>query len=115
MQVIMPDADKDQHIFKNINARWFVPRIIYFDLESLILPVSGAEPDPDKSNTQITEKHQNCGYGLAVVDIEKPEVTKFELKRGPDCIDSLLQSFETLAKETYVEKRRHYAFTENAN
>ena len=38
-------------------------------------------------------------------------LTKFELKRGPDCIDSLLQSLEILAKQTHVEKRRHYAFT----
>ena len=111
VQVTIPDADKDQHIFNNINARWFVPRVIYFDLESLTLPVSGAEPDPDKTNTQTIEKHQNCGCGLAVVDNEKLEVVKFELKRRPDCIDRLLQSLETLAKEAYAKKRRHYAFT----
>ena len=99
VQITILDADNDQHIFKNIKARWFVPRVLYFDLVSLTLPVSGAEPDPEKLNTQIIEKHQYCGYGLAVLDIGKPDVTKFELKRGPDCTESLLQSLETLAKE----------------
>ena len=88
----MPNTDNNQHIFMNINARWFVPRANYFDLESLILPVSGAEPEPDKSNTQIKEKHQNCGYGLAVVDIGKPEMNEFEMTRGPDCLESLQQN-----------------------
>ena len=81
----MPDAGNDQHIFKNIN----VPRVIYFDLQVLNLPVSDAEPDPDNSNTEITEKIK-IGYGVAVVDIEKPEVPKFELKQGQDFIENLL-------------------------
>ena len=38
-------------------------------------------------------------------------MVKFELKRGPDSIEHLLLSLETLAKEFYIEKRRHYAFT----
>ena len=111
MQITMPDVDNEQHIFKDIRARWFVPRVIYFDLESLILPVSGAEPDPDKSHTQITEQHKICGCGLAVVDNEKSELIKFELKQGPEYIESLLQSLETLARETCVDRRRLYAFT----
>ena len=38
-------------------------------------------------------------------------MVKFELKRGPDSIQHLLLSLETLAKKVYTEKRRHYAFT----
>ena len=56
VQITMPDVDNDQHIFKNINACWYVLCVIYFKLESLILPVSGAEPDPEKSNGLINIK-----------------------------------------------------------
>ena len=81
------------------------------DMESLIVPVAGPEPDNEKSNTHLIEKHQNCGYAIAAVEFGNPEVVKFELKRGPDSIEHLLLSLETLAKEVYIEKRRHYAFT----
>ena len=72
----MPDAENNQRIFRNINARWFVPRVVYFVLEVLILPVSGAELDPDKSNQQVSGKHQNCGSGLQSLILDN-EVTKF--------------------------------------
>ena len=59
---------------KNLGACWFVPRVIYFDLELLIVPVAGAEPDAKKSISIIFEKHENCGYSLAVVEFEKTDV-----------------------------------------
>ena len=71
----MPDAENNQRIFRNINARWFVPRVVYFVLEVLILPASGAELDPHKSNQQV-RKHQNCGSGLQSLILDN-EVTKF--------------------------------------
>ena len=37
----MPKPEKDDHNFKNLAARWYVPRVIYFDLDSLLLPVYG--------------------------------------------------------------------------
>ena len=107
----MPGPDNDRHVFKNFGVRSFVPRIVYFDLESLIVPVAGPEPDNEKSNTHLIEKHQNCGYAFAAVEFGNPEMVMFELKRGPDSIEHLLLSLETLAKEVYIEKRRHYAFT----
>ncbi|XP_063726649.1 uncharacterized protein LOC134854357 [Symsagittifera roscoffensis] len=111
IEITMPGPDNDRHVFKNFGARSFVPRIVYFDLESLIVPVAGPEPDNEKSNTHLIEKNQNCGYAFAAVEFGNPEVVKFELKRGPDSIEHLLLSLETLAKEVYIEKRRHYAFT----
>ena len=35
----MPKPAKDTHRFKNLTARWYLTRVIYFDLESLMLPV----------------------------------------------------------------------------
>ena len=77
----MPKLGKDTHHFKNLFARWYVPRIIYFGLEWLLLPVYGPQPDPENSSTQRLEIHQPYGYTLAVVEFGKREVLKFELKR----------------------------------
>ena len=44
--ITMPKPGKDDHKIKNLTARWYVPRVIYFDLESLLLPVYGPQPDP---------------------------------------------------------------------
>ena len=80
--ITMPKPGQDTHRFKNLTARWSVPRVIYFDLELLLLPVYGPQPDPEKSSTQTLEIHQPCCYALAVVEFGKREVLKFELKRG---------------------------------
>ena len=93
--ITMPKPGKDNHRFKNLTARWYVPRVIYFDLESLLLPLYGPQPDPEKSSTQTLEIHQPCGYALAVVEFGKREVLKFELKRGENVegIDRLARIF----------------------
>ena len=71
----------------------------------LILLVSGAENNPEKSNTQIIEKHQFADTRPAFVDIGKHEVTMFELKQGPDCIERLLQSLEMFVNETFSREK----------
>ena len=110
--ITMPKPGKDDHKFKNSTARWYVPRVIYFDLESLLLPVYGPQPDPRKSSTQTIEIHQPCGYALAVIDFGKKDLLKFELKRGPNVMEELIGSLESLARQIYVEKRKYYTFIE---
>ena len=95
--ITMPKPGKDTHRFKNLSARLYVPRVIYFDLESLLLPVYGPQPDPKKSSTQTLEIHQPCGYALVVVEFGKREFLKFELKRGENVIKELIASLESLA------------------
>ena len=103
--ITMPKPGKDTHRFKNLTARWYAQRVIYFDLESLLLPVYGPQPDPEKFSTQTLEIHQPCGYALAVVEFRKREVLKFELKRGENVMKELITSLELLAKQIYLEKR----------
>ena len=81
-----------------------VPGVIYFDLESLLLPVYGPQPDPEKSSTQTLEIHQPCGYALAVVELGKREVLKFELQRGENVMKELIASLESLAKKISSEQ-----------
>ena len=98
------NAREDDHKFNNLTSRWYVPRVIYFDLESLHLPVYGPQPDPQKSSTQTIEIHQPCGYALAVIEFGKKDLLKFELKRGPIVMEELISSLESLARQIYVEK-----------
>ena len=108
--ITMPKPGKDTHRFKNLTACWYVPTVVYFDLESLLLPVYGPQPDPKKSSTQTLEINQPCSYALAVVEFGKREVLKFELKRGEIFMKELIASLESLAKQIYLEKRKYYTF-----
>ena len=109
--ITMPKPGKDTHRFKNLTARWYVPRVIYFDLESLLQPVYGPQPDPQKSSTETLENYQACGYALAVFEFGKREVLKFELKRGENVMKELIASLKLLAKQIYLGKRKYYTFT----
>ena len=115
MVINMPKPGKDTHRFKHLTARWYVPRVFYFDLESLLLPVYGPQPDPKKSSTQTKEIHQTCGYALAVFEFRMRKVLKFELKRGDNALKELIASLDSLAKQIYLEKRKHYAFNGEAS
>ena len=106
----MPKPGKYDHTFKNLTARWYVPRVIYFDLESLLLPVYGPQTGSQKPSTQTFEVHQPWGYALAVIEIGKKYLLKFELKRGPKVMEELINSLESLARQIYVKKRKHYTF-----
>ena len=83
--ITMPKPGKFDHKLKTLTACWYVPRVFYFDLESLLLPVYGPQTDPQKSNTQTIEIHQPCGYALAVIEIGKKELIKFQLKNMTEC------------------------------
>ena len=102
--ITMLKPEKDDHKFKNLTARRYIPRVIYFDLESLFLPVYGPQPDPQKSSTQTIEIHQPCGYAFAVVEFGKKDLLKFEPKRGPNVLEELISSLESKARQIYPEK-----------
>ena len=106
----MPKPGKYDHTFKNLTARWYVPRVIHFDLESLLLPVYGPQIGSQKPSTQTFEIHQTWGYALAVIEFVKKYLLKFELKRGPKVMEELINSLESLARQIYVKKRKHYTF-----
>ena len=64
----MPSPDKNEYKFSNFLAKWFVPLVIYCDFESFLLPVAGSDAADDQSSTRVIEKHEPCGFALAVVD-----------------------------------------------
>ena len=63
----MPSPDKNEYKFPNFSATWFVPLVIFFDFECFLLPVAGCDEATDQSPTRVIEKHEPCGFALAVV------------------------------------------------
>lgn len=57
--------------FKNHNRSIRVPFIIYADFESLIKPISGAEPKDNKSFTRKYQKHKPCGFCYQIASFDE--------------------------------------------
>ena len=62
--VRLPAPGKILFKLKNVIATWFVPLVVYFDLESFLCPVAGCSPHGNNSYTRITEKHEPVGIDL---------------------------------------------------
>ena len=62
IEITMPGPDNGRHVFENFGERSFVPRIVYFDLESLIVPVAG--PEPDNKNRTLTLSKNTRTVGM---------------------------------------------------
>ena len=114
LTIKMSKPNNNQKVFKNLRARWCAPRVIYFDLESIIVPVESIivpVPGPActsaTSHTQTVEIHKPCSYGLVVVEHGTSTPIKYEMCRGPDAMKKLIKSLESIAKEIYNDKTKN--------
>lgn len=64
VKMVMPTENQKYLYFKNFSHKERVPFAIYFDLETLLLPISNAMPSAVKSYTVPCQKHvpYNIGY-----------------------------------------------------
>ena len=106
VEIKMPTEVNDRLKFKNKNARSYCPYVCYFDIESMLKPVSYAMNNPDKPTTNITEKHEASSYCLVVVEKNKPTHYFESLKRGPTAISDFVKLLEKLAKRFHKNKNR---------
>ncbi len=95
--VTMPTNNNNSVVSKRYEARWFAPFVLHYDFESLIVPLDTTHDDPTKSSTTTLERHQPCGYFLALVEHGKTPVKSFEMKRGPDVMQHFIKKIECLA------------------
>ena len=86
-------------------ATWFVPLVIYFDFESFLCPVAGCTPHGNNSYTRVIEKHEPCGFSLAVIDHYSTKPIFFHVDSSEDCITKYVNMLHTLAKDIYKRKR----------
>ena len=66
--MISAEKGTNRYKFKNLQALWFVPIVIYFDFESFLKLVHSCTDNPSLSSTWVVQKHEGCGYSLAVID-----------------------------------------------
>ena len=61
------DADK-RLTFEKLGAREKLPYVVYFDFESLILPVQTVKNNQNSSSTTTVEQHFPCSFCVVVIE-----------------------------------------------
>ena len=97
--------------FKNVPAESLLPYVIYFDMESLIVPVQTVRNKDSVSSTTIIEKHLPCSFCAVVVEKGNPKPSVVKLERGPEVMQSFLEFVEGMARNLYEKKRQHTLYT----
>ena len=92
LSIKMLKSDKNQKVFKNLTVRWCAPRVIYFELESIIVADPGPARNPASLHTQTVETQEPCSHGLVIVEHGTSTSIKYELCRGPDAMKKLIKS-----------------------
>ena len=64
--------------------------VLYFDIESLPIPIDSAQSDPDKSNLNKIEKHEPSDYGLVAMEQHAEKLLVMRLDRFPDCVSDFV-------------------------
>ena len=106
----MPSEDKNKITFQNFNACANAPVVIYFDLESLIIPVNQNENSP--TQTRLLEKHEPCGFCFAIIEHGSLQPAYLSIDRSESCMKmkKLAQQLQAVAKEIYQKKQSHRVF-----
>ena len=111
----MPSAEKgtNRYEFKNLQALWFVPLVTYFDFESFLKPVDSCPDNPSRSSTRVVQKHEACGYSLAVIEHGNSQPYFFDYDSSDPCMKKFLNQLHQLAREIYDQKRRFPQFLDS--
>ena len=106
----MPSVDKNKVVFQNFNARAHAPVVVYFDLESLIIPTTPNE----LLSTKTIEKHEPCGFCFVIVEHGLVEPVHVEIDRSESCMKKLTTHLQSVAREVYKRKQSHRVFRGSA-
>ena len=96
---------------KKFHAKKALPMVVYFDLETIIVPVSSVEQNPQTSRTRGLDKQIPSGYCYVAISLGSPNFELFHLYRGEDCMQVFVEQMETLAKDIYEKKQTNRYFT----
>ena len=85
--------------------------VIYFDFESFLRIVAECDAAADQSSTGVVEKHEPCGFALAVID-HHSNIPYFEhVDSSEDCMDNSVRMLHWLALETYINAENSFFST----
>ena len=100
-QALLPEPDSNSLAFKNFQAKIALPLVVFFDLASIIVPVSSNEQNPQTSGTRVLDTHISSGYCYVAISHGSPNLKFFHLYREEDCMQVFVNQMETLAKDIY--------------
>ena len=102
----MPASNADKVEFKNFNARAYAPVVIYFDLESLIIPIQSCDENPSSSWTRTLEKHKPCGFCLVLIESGSLQPVHVSIDRSSTCSKNWQYIFKQLQGKLTRESKR---------
>ena len=104
----MPSEEQKKIKFQNFSARANAPVVIYFDLESLIVPTNVSQNQDSK--IRVLEKHEPCGFCFAIIEEGSDQPAYLSIDRSESCIKKLAHQLQSVAREVYQRKRSHRVF-----
>ena len=78
--------------------------MIHADFESILEKIDTVFPNPNKSYTNIHQKHTPCGFCYYIKSSVGDEYNKLELYRGEDASEEFVRRLE---KRLYKTKRNN--------
>ena len=97
----MPTGSSINLSFRKLQARYFAPIVLYFDIESLLLPIETVTNSPDKSSSENVQKHVPSGYCLVAIEQETGKQLMLKLNWSEDCMIVFVRTIEVLAYDIY--------------
>ena len=104
----MPSEEQKKIKFQNFSARANAPVVIYFDLESLIVPTNVSQNQDSK--TRVLEKHEPCGFCFAIIEEGSDQPAYLSIDRSESCMKKLAHQLQSVAREVYQRKQSHRVF-----
>lgn len=93
--------------FENIEKQLEVPFVIYADFESLLKPISHAEPCDSRSFTVKTFEHEPYSFGFYVKCNFNDEYSQYCHYRGTDAADVFCRKLDEVVQDIYNDHLKH--------
>src|SRR5688500_6862015 len=113
-RVRYPEAGTKDEIlkFNSIHLQHKLSHVIYADFESALLPIDGAQPNPDTSFTNKVHEHVPVAVGMLLVGPNNEHIQYFD-HLGFSCVKIFMEKLREWQKFILEEKQRNIAIPPN--
>ena len=80
--------------FKSTKITWYVPLVIYFDTEAVLVPIHTSASAPNASGHMKLKKHISSGYAFIIAGHGNDKVLPFKMKREDGCLDDFIKELK---------------------
>ena len=93
LQCSYPMIKKLQY-FKSTKITWYVPLVIHFDTEAVLVPSHTSASAPNASGNMKLEKHISSGYAFIIAEHGNDKVLPFKMERENNCLDNFIKELK---------------------